>query len=440
MNYLPKIPSNGDILPTDTKKVIRWSLIIILVFFGGFFLWAAFAPLKSGIVSPGVVKTVSYVQVIQSPITTTVKDILVHEGQEVNKDQVLLKLDDSQAKANYLKAENEYFYILGLIDRLQAQISSQGSITFSKELQQNSSDPVVQNLMQTQSQLFYSTMQNLQSQRSTVMNNISGLRAQQSAMILSRDSIKNQMDLLGQQIKSLEEVTKEGYYPKNQFLDKQRQYQDLDSNYQNAIGEINRINSQIAEDYSRMENLNSQFLQDSQSKLTEAQSQLPAAREQYLASKNIYESCSVKSPIAGNVLFLGVHTIGAVAGQGQELVQIQPDDSKFLIETQIAPKDIAKVHVGSEAYLLFVALNIHTTPELKGKVVYVSSDVLTNPKENTSYYMARVELSKEAVKALADKGIKPGMPVEVKIQAGAQTMLQYLVNPLLENLYHSFRE
>jgi HlyD family type I secretion membrane fusion protein len=135
-----------------------------------------------------------------------------------------------------------------------------------------------------------------------------------------------------------------------------------------------------------------------------------------------------------------VHTIGAVAAQGQELLEILPIDSKFIIETQIPPQDIAKVHVGSKASLLFAALNIHTTPEVEGKVVYVSPAALTDEKAKVSYYIARIELTKSAIKTLAGKKIIPGMPVEVKIKAGAKTMLQYLFNPLIENFHTSIRE
>jgi protease secretion system membrane fusion protein len=438
MKYLPG--GKSDNLDTNTKKVIRWTLLVIIVFFGGFLLWAGLAPLHSGIVSPGVVQTSTHVQIIQSPLTANISKILIKDGDAVKKGQLLVLLDDSQAKAMLSKYENEYYYLLALKARLEAQISGSNKINFPQALLDKADNPTVANLMQTQTQLFYSTMQNIQTQINALSDNTAGLQAQKNGLLLSKEAMKSQLQIIGEQLNSLKEITKEGYYPKNQYLDKQRQYEDLKANYENVVGQINHIDAQILENQAKIQNLKSQFSADTQSELSKAIAQMQSAKDQYSAAKIMYDNCFIKSPVDGEVLYLSYHTIGAVVGQGQEIMQILPKDSKFIIETQVQPQDIAKVHKGSEASLFFAALNIHTTPEVKGKVIYVSPDVLTNPQTKMSYYVVRVELTKEAIKELAHKDIKPGMPVEVKFRAGAKTMLQYLLNPLTENFHKAFTE
>ncbi|MEM0107192.1 MAG: HlyD family type I secretion periplasmic adaptor subunit [Candidatus Micrarchaeaceae archaeon] len=439
MKFLPK-QNQTEPLDTNIKKTMRMALAIILIFFFGFIIWAAVAPLSSGVVVPGVVKTISHVQLIQSPYTSMVKQINIKEGQKVKKNELLIKLDDSQAKALFSKSQNQYFYLLALKARLQAQETNAAKINFPKELTQLESNPNVANLIQTQTQLFYSTMENIQTQKNALLSQMTGLQAQKLALSSSLQAMKSQLNILQSQINSLEPITNQGYYPKNQFLDKKRQYLDLKANYDNVQGQINNIDAQISQTKSKLENLQAQFLSDTQSELSKADSQCDSAKQEYLAAKIALENTSIKSPVDGEILYLAVHTPDAIVGQGQEIIQILPSSSKFIIETQIPPQDIAKVHVGSKASLLFSALNIHTTPEVDGKVIYVSPAALTDEKAKTSYYIARVELTKSAVKTLSGKQIKPGMPVIVKVKSGAKTMLQYLLNPLIENFHTSVRE
>ncbi|MGC8706797.1 MAG: HlyD family type I secretion periplasmic adaptor subunit, partial [Desulfurella sp.] len=329
MDYLP--PGTQK-LNTNTKKMMHIAIAVVVIFFGGFLLWAALAPLSSGIVVPGTVVTSARLNIIQSPQTAKIKSILVKEGEVVKKNQPLIILDDSEAKAAYAKAKSEYLYLLSMESRLQAQLQNSPDITFPKELLENAQDPYVSNLIQTQRQLFFSTMQNFQSQKNAILQNTAGLQSELYGLKLNADSFKSQVSILAQQISSLKPLAKEGYYPKNQFLDKERQYEELKGNLDNLLGQIGRIQTQIAENNAKLQNLQSQFLADTQGKLAEVDSQLSSAKYQYLYYKKIYESMTIKSPINGTVLYLTVHTIGAVAAQGQELLEILPIDSKFIIE------------------------------------------------------------------------------------------------------------
>ncbi|PMP91992.1 MAG: hypothetical protein C0173_02755 [Desulfurella sp.] len=437
MDYLP--PGTQK-LNTNTKKMMHIAIAVVVIFFGGFLLWAALAPLSSGIVVPGTVATSARLNIIQSPQTAKIKSILVKEGEVVKKNQPLIILDDSEAKATYAKAKSEYLYLLSMESRLQAQLQNSPDITFPKELLENAQDPYVSNLIQTQRQLFFSTMQNFQSQKNAILQNTAGLQSELYGLKLNADSFKSQVSILAQQISSLKPLAKEGYYPKNQFLDKERQYEELKGNLDNLLGQIGRIQTQIAENNAKLQNLQSQFLADTQGKLAEVDSQLSSAKYQYLYYKKIYESMTIKSPINGTVLYLTVHTIGAVAAQGQELLEILPIDSKFIIEAQVEPQDIDKVHLNQDADLNFIAFNVHTTPIVHGKVIYVSADTITTQNAKMPFYIVRIELTKDAIKKLAHKKIVAGMPVQVTIKTGKQSMLEYLLKPLTENFSKAFKE
>ena len=85
--------------PPIEQYIVR-SKIVIGVLFGGFGLWAAFAPLTSAAVAPGVVKVDSYRKTVQHLEGGIVSEILVHEGDAVVQGQPLVRLDDADAEAD----------------------------------------------------------------------------------------------------------------------------------------------------------------------------------------------------------------------------------------------------------------------------------------------------------------------------------------------------
>jgi epimerase transport system membrane fusion protein len=147
------------------------------------------------------------------------------------------------------------------------------------------------------------------------------------------------------------------------------------------------------------------------------------------------------------VLGLTVHTIGAVLPPGGRLLDIVPQDQKLIIEAQIAPIDIDRVKVGQVAEVRFSAFKTRDVPTIEGTLIGVSADrIIRDNKENksdeTAYYLARVAVSPDGLEALSAANLElvPGMPVEVLINTGARTLVQYLMKPLSDTFKRAFIE
>lgn len=98
-----KLLANSSVEPKQASKeehyYIKRGWILCLLGFGGFILWASFAPLDKGIPAPGTIISSNQRQTIQSPINGVVEAILVKDGDQVQKDQVLIKLNKLQTSA-----------------------------------------------------------------------------------------------------------------------------------------------------------------------------------------------------------------------------------------------------------------------------------------------------------------------------------------------------
>ncbi len=435
------LPSNhDDVLDTDVNRFARITLIVIIVFFGGFLAWGTLVPLYSGVVVGGVVKTVTHDQIIRAPLTDKVVGILVKEGDKVKKGQLLIKLDTSDAKAQLSKVRNQYLYLLATKTRLIAEINKKREIKFPKVLiDAAKKDAHIRKMLDAQKELFYSDMNNLRQQIEALKEEINSLKAKRQGYIMSAKAIKAQMDILSEQIDSLRNLVKENFYPKIRYLDKVKDYEDLRATYENILGQIQQLEGNIKEDIVKIKNIETEFMSKNQDKLSQIESQLDTYRHLLVAAKETYKKCFIRSPVNGDVVMLTIHTIGTVVREGEELGKILPEDQNFIIEASVPPTEIAKIHVGSNAFVFFTSLNRSKTPEVKGKVIYISADTVFNPVAKKSYYVAKIKLTREGLKKLPLDQIKIGMAASVKIQAGAKTMLEYLLKPLLDNFHTAFK-
>ena len=109
----------------NTQKPIRLGAAVLVVGFGAFLLWAAFAPLDQGVPASGTVAIETRKKTIQHSSGGVVKDVLVKEGQWVKEGEVLMEVSDTQARANNETIKQAYlrYYIMCFI-----------SLNFSKHM------------------------------------------------------------------------------------------------------------------------------------------------------------------------------------------------------------------------------------------------------------------------------------------------------------------
>jgi HlyD family type I secretion membrane fusion protein len=142
----------------------------------------------------------------------------------------------------------------------------------------------------------------------------------------------------------------------------------------------------------------------------------------------------------GVVYGLRVFTVGGVVDAGKELAAIIPDDSDLNVSVRVDPLQVDRLVVGQEAIVRFPNFNSHTTPELAGKLSYLSADVLADQATGATYYLAEVQLEDTQVALLNGQPLVPGMPVEAFIQTGARSPLSFMIKPFTDYFDHAMRE
>jgi len=427
-------------LKTNTRQIIRIALIGLIFVFGGFLVWASFAPLGEGVVAHGEVTVVSNKKTVQHQYGGTIQEILVTEGARVKKGQVLIRLNDAQPKANLTNIEGEYFSALALEARLMAERSRAGTIVFPKEIVSLSHVPEIADHIRTQQELFNARRGALQSAIAILRDNADGMKEYIRRIEELQMSRAKQMELLTGEMSSLRQLADQGYYPRTKILETERTLAELSGRRSEDLGNIARSRKAMSEYRLTILQREQEFLRDVETQLSEVQKKLTALKDQYAATRDLVDKTEIKAPEEGIVVGLAVHTTGGVISPGQPIMQIVPENEELIVEAKVMTTDRDRVREKLPVNLMLPAFNVKTTPVIEGEVILISADRFTDEATRIPYYLCRVKLTKEGISKLGNRHLQPGMPAQVVIKTGERTLMNYLVKPLFDRITVSFKE
>lgn len=428
----------------DERRFRYIGTVIVVTVFGGFGLWAALAPLSSAALAPGLVAVESYSKTVQHLEGGIVKSIEVRDGDNVEKDRILIVLDDTQPKAQLEILNGQYYIALAKEARLLAQQIGADSVSYPEALQMQVNDPRVKEAIQTQNHTFSVQKRAYEGEISLYRRQIEQLKARVKGMQSQRASKDEMVRSYRNELDDYNALMKQGYAEKQRVREFERNLAQSEGERGELTSGIAETELQVSETELKIVQLDKDLQRELAKELSEVQGQLFELRERIQSLQDTVVRTVIKAPVSGMVMGLTVHTIGAVIPPGGELLDIVPQGESLIVEAKVAPLDIDRVHVGQIAEVRFSAFKSRSTPKIDGTLVALSADRLIDEKSPTQepYYLARVAISAEGLQSLLDSDLKllPGMPAEVLIHTGDRTMLQYLADPLKDSIARSFIE
>ena len=113
-------------------------------------------------------------------------------------------------------------------------------------------------------------------------------------------------------------------------------------------------------------------------------------------------------------------------------MDIVPNGDQLIVEAQLPPQYIDRIHVNLPADVHFDAyMSYANRPIVSGKVTTVSADVLTDARSGSQYYAIRVSVPGSELSKLGAVQLQPGMQGTVMVKTGERSLLVYLLRPLL---------
>jgi len=429
------------VLPTDTRATIRNGFLAIVIGFGGFLLWAAYAPLDEGVPAPATVTIDTKRKPIQHPSGGTIERVLVKEGARVKAGDVLAVLNDATARASYEQVHHNYLALRAVEGRAMTELSGADHIGFHPDFTSAATDPAAAQHVATQTQLFEARRNALRSDLAAIGENIAGLEAQLKGIERSLESRQMQSAKQSELLKSISDLASEGYAPRNQALQLEQGQAELRAVMADLEGNRQRLKRNVEEMKMRMQQRREEYRRDASAQLADSRRELQGLRERTTALGAELRKVQLKAPVDGQVIGLTI-TNGSVVSAGQKLMDVVPAEEGVLLEARIPTHVIDRVKPNDPTNVRFSAFAHSPQLVVDGVVKTISGDVLTEqtPAGMMSYYLSRVELTPEGIKQLGERNLQPGMQAEVLIKTGERSLLTYLLHPLTKRIAASLKE
>ncbi len=430
---------------TDDTHYRRFGFILIAVVFFGFGTWAALAPISSAALAPGKVSVESKRQAVQHLEGGIVKKIPVRDGDQVKAGQIVMVLDDTQARAQLETTEGRYLLALAREARLLAQRDGRDKVEYPSELLALAEkDERAREAMSVQDQIFQVRQQAYENEIALYKKQADQLKSQLKGLKSQKHAAWQLVKSFSEESKDLKSLSKRGYIEK-------RKVREIRREVSTNRGKLGELTARIAETEAKMVEaelkalqLQKDFQREIATELNDVQGKLFELVQQRQALQDTLARTTIRAPQAGRVLGLSVHTIGAVVAKGQKLMEIVPQHERLVIEAKVSPVDIDRVAVGQPVEIRFSSFKTRETPKIEGRLINLSADAVSdeNDPKSQPYYAAIIEVSDQGIKDLAANHLSlvAGMPAEAYIKTGERTFFQYLFDPLINVVARSFIE
>lgn len=393
--FLVDVNQVDQVYPAKPYTPISLFLVILIAIF---ITWAAYARIEQ--ITSGEARVIpsSREQIIQSLEGGIVEKLLVSEGQTVEKNQILLRIDPTRASASFEEGRKRLLILSAQMARLRAETTDSKPV-FGLALRKAIGETV------------------------TVESNL--FLAKRQALDQAVAGSKNQLKINEREEEIIAPLVEKGIVSEVELLKIRRL--------------INESKTQITERTNR-------YHADAGAELSKLESDYKQIAETIAAKKDLLARTEIKAPLRGIVKNIRVYTKGGVVQPGGDILEIIPINDTLLIETHIKPADIAFLVPGQTAFVKFSAYDYMNYGGLYGKLEYISPDTVREDQRQTTgtdtnnYYRVMVRTNQaNLIKNGKNLQIIPGMTATVDIRTGEKTVLNYLLKPMLK-VSEAFRE
>jgi len=431
LEYMSSL-SNAVLQTTPTASKLTIWMVFISIFW--LIIWAYFAEVDELARGEGKVIPSKQVQLIQNLEGGIVSEILVQEGEIVQKNQILLKINDTSFASSYEESHLRFLELTAKAMRLEAESSGMGCRADS--IKKGELKP----FLQQEKVLFLLNKKQLKQQIRILDEHVNQRRHELREAKSEYEQLRSEYKLISQEVTITKPLVKSGIVSQVEFLQLSRQASSLKGKMNAVKLSFAKLRSKISETKSEVAEAKTEFRHDAKKELNDVKSEISRIVESSGALEDRVKRTAVRSPVKGIVQRLLVNTVNGVVQPGKDIVEIIPLDDNLLIETKIKPSDIAYLFAGQKAIVKFTAYDFSIYGSLEGKVTYISSDTITDDDGN-SFYLVRIKTDKNYLEFGGEKyDLLIGMIASVDIVTGKKSVLDFLLKPILKVQQAALRE
>jgi|SaaInlStandDraft_1057018.scaffolds.fasta_scaffold16294_2 membrane fusion protein, adhesin transport system len=463
--------------PTFTRYMVGASVLLVLFFI----VWACFIEVDEVAKAKGEMVSSLPVHPVQHLYGGTVQRVLVREGQEVKRDEVLVRLHEEELTSQL--SETKVQWELARAKRIRIEHFLEGKNDLSGE-------PLVKKFDAYQEAHLRQNLKTLKSTRNVVFQQIVQLKREleedreklsstEGLLRISKQELERHMEfgmvsvtLLNKEKLSLEEeleiredLVDQGLNSEIKFLGLKRQHLQLkkDIHEKETASEdrlallqkqvqqfvsqvktlpftIQRKEANILELKGDLEQKESELLESSMSERDKAFEVEKVSWERLRRLEDRISRSELRAPIAGSVHSLRSLGPNAVLTPGEVFCSIVPRGARLLAEIRIDNRDVGHLELGQPARIKMTSFDFSRYGSLPGKLTLISANKSMD-EQSQPYFLAHAEvLSYRPAPDKMEMPLRVGMSLDADIITGKKTVMEYLLKPIYASTLGALQE
>jgi len=402
--------------------------------------WAATTEIAGAVVAPGSLVVDTSVKKVQHPTGGVVGELRVRDGDRVKAGDILVRLDETQTRANLAIVVKSLDELAARRTRLEAERDGIEKLKFPADLMARLSDEEVNRVVTGEQRLFELRRTARLGQTSQLRERVSQLQEQIRGTQDQIRAKKREIELITQELQGVRELWQKNLVQLTRVTALERDAARLEGERGSLVSSVAQIKGKITETELQILQIDQDMRTEVGKDLAEIRSKFSELVERKIAAEDQLKRIDIRAPQDGFVHQLNVHTVGGVVTQGEPLMVIVPEADELTVEARIDPQKIDQLHLGQTATLRFSSFDQRNTPEIAGETTRISADLSQDQKTGASFYTIRISMKADQIERLGLHKLIPGMPVEAFVQTHDRTVLSYLMKPLSDQVTKAFRE
>ena len=429
-----------DFFNAQYKKYVRLGFLVCILFFSGIIAASTLINISGAITATGTVVQIGENKSVEHDKGGPVKEVLVQDGDIVNKGDTLVILDSVSVDSQLILLQQQQFELRVKLDRLEAMDKNQETFTVDLDKYKDIRHDYP-NTIETQESIFKAERNLLITGLEELDVRLRGLDDEIKAINKQRRTNQQQLEILDEAYKELSSLLDKQLISKSRVTQTERDrvnvLTQLESLKVTALQKENARN----ETKQRIEKLLKERQEKTWKEIEKAKDDLAKNQASITSTRDESSRLTVIAPVSGKIHELSVKGVNEVIKAGDTILQIVPNTGNYLINSKVAPSDIDQIFFGQKTRIRFDSFDQHTTPEITGHVIFIAAD---SSKESggkgEKYFQVKVSLEPAELEKITSAEIGSGLPVSTMFTTNERTLMNYLMKPLSAQFFSAFRE
>lgn len=421
-DFMGELEAATRLRPSRASMFLLFSIMALVICF---VIWAALSRVEEISRGQGSVVPSREIQVVQSLEGGVLEEILVSQGDFVEKGQILMRISDILFASEERGTEAQFLSLRAKRARLQAEAKSEDFV-LPEDIAEKA-PPIATNEMA----LYNSRQSELKNSYEILDQRIARAQADMAEANAQINRLSQSRRLLNEELAITREMVRKRAVPKLEEIRLNREIADIGGQINAESQRKSSLQAELNAANKEREGQKAKFESQALSELNEVETQISTLQESLKSIGDRVDRAELRSPVDGVVNNIALTTVGGVVEPAMKLVEIVPADDELKIVARVPPEEVAFLRPNLPAKVKISAYDPQKYGALDGKLVRIGANSVRDEEGNV-FFEIEVRTDKNYLGSEeAPLPITPGMVADVEVITGKRTILEYLMKPLL---------